>query len=167
MKKVIVLLLSICLLFNLVACSSSGITIEEFEREFDQSFKVENKGRKTTFSANFDDIKVAGSADKNGNVKAITVSYRNLETERLSDSENIVELLTDFNWTIAELDEAGCAADFMSLCDIVGLEMDSWENIESCVEAFVTGKTISVNGWTASVEIKASESTVDLIFKYK
>ena len=167
MKKVIVLLLATCLLINLVACSSSGITIGEFEWELDQTFKVENTGRKTTFSANFDNVKVNGSADKDGNVKSITMSYHNLETERLSNKENILELVTDFNWTMAEIDEAGCVADFMQLCNLVGLKMDRWESIEDCVGAFVTGKTISANGWTASVKIKASENSVDLIFKYK
>ena len=84
MKKVFVLLLAICFIVSLIGCSSpSGIVIEEFEDALDLNFEVEAKGRDLAFSANSSTESVTGLADKDGNVKSLTFSISNLETELL------------------------------------------------------------------------------------
>lgn len=179
MKKLFVVLLTLCMLFSMTACFSSpvsGITIADLESGFsiiEPSFEVRESqnGDDLCFSSITSDfiatITITGYADKNQNVKSVTILNEDVDTSLLSTTSSIKNTVRkpSEKMTLNDLGACYCFIEVLDLYKIFGGSDEFSE--DDFFAVFANGKELVVNGWTISVRMDSSSETVEVNAEYK
>ena len=173
MKRLFAILLIISSTLLLFSCvGNKGIKIQQFEKELssgDWPFSIEEENNGYSFShsenSGVTNIQISGKADKNRNVKTITITNKDIDTSYFSDYSKFENAFSKSasQMTRADVKVLSCVTQLWSLEKAIdpsfkgeGSTQDEIMNLHS----FFKGNSINLKGWTIKSTVDSSGSVV-------
>ncbi len=176
MKKAFSLLMVIILSIVMFSCSglsTKGIKIQRFEEELSSgnwAFSVEEEGNGYSFdhseNSTVTNIQISGKADKNKNVKTITITNKDIDTSYFSDYSKFENVFSKSagQMTVADVRVLFCVTQLWSLEKAIDpsfkVEDSTLKDEIMKVHSFFKGNSIQLKGWTIKSTVDSSGSVV-------
>lgn len=177
MKKALATLIIIMLSIGLFSCGSNNgrnneIKIETFEQELADegwTFTISEKDGGYSFEHSEESWVskrlYSGLADKNKNVKSITITNENVDTDYLSSYTKLIKVIskTSDEMTANDIRIAFCLMEFWHLEKAISPASTPNTLTEAYIKeahSFLKGGTVYLEGWTIKSTVDYSNGTI-------
>lgn len=191
MKRVLIGILALAMVFTLVGCrnssgNSSGISIDELktalvkEIKFD-GFSISEETDGLSFQAESSsystDISITGTADKERNVNYIKIENAGVPLDHISTAGSISPaalqayyqkfMENGMQMTVSELGALCCIGEMQALYSLFSANREARADFDTIFNALSSKDTTSINNWTISVSVDWNNHIVTIEGSYK